>query len=286
MLRRLAVLAAALAFTPFPAAAEVRFANTGDRPWDQEWAAYSCESRNRFQQTEPFWYGVDPQRYYWINLLDGDDSYGERCELSMGNTSAANIRRVGGPRALFHQGDDLWIAFKYRLMPGYPFAPDGAPVSIPGDGGLVQQLKQLGSCGTPALGVVVTRDTTAVRNSARNYCESGAMRSVTIWPTRVGAVNYVLQHVVFHTDPAVGLVETWADIGDGAGLALRGSVRTHTQKSPTDHPAGTCDEPTPCSHARVGVYRDPDVIGRAIIRHDNFVAATTRGEAEAIVYGP
>lgn len=268
------------------ASAEIRFANTGVKPWDQEWAAYSCQSRDRFHRTAPFWYGVDPQPYYWINLFDGDDSYGERCELSMGNTSAANIRRVGGPRALFHQGDDLWIGFKYRLMPGYPFAPDGAPVSIKNDGGLIQQIKQLGSCGTPALGIVATRDIMAVRNSAQNYCESGSMRSITTWPTRVGPTQYVLQRVIFHTDPSIGYVETWADIGDGQGLVLRGSARTHTMKSPTDHPSGACDEPSPCSHFRVGIYRDPDVTGRAIIRQDNAVAATTRQEAEQVIYGP
>jgi hypothetical protein len=285
LLAATAVLVVAF-LTGTDAQAEVRFANTGDRAWDQEWAAYSCEARKRFSQTAPFEGALDPQRYYWINLHDGDDSYGERCELSMGNTSAANIRRVGGPLALFHQGDDLWIAFKYRLMPGFAFAPDGAPVSIKNDGGLIQQLKQLGSCGTPALGIVVTRDITAVRNSARNYCESGAMRSVTSWPTRVGVTQHVLQHVRFHTDPSIGLVETWADLGDGAGLVLRGSVRTHTQKSPTDHPAGACEESTPCSHGRVGIYRDPDVTGRSIIRHDNFVVATTREEATSIAYGP
>jgi hypothetical protein len=72
--------------------ASIRFANTGDRPTFDEWATYSCENANRFSQTAPFHYGVDPQRYYWINLLDGDDSYGERCELSMGNTSCRPSR--------------------------------------------------------------------------------------------------------------------------------------------------------------------------------------------------
>jgi hypothetical protein len=262
---------------------EVRFANTGDDWWGNEWADWHCANVARWSQTSPFLQS-DPQRYYWISLQDFDDFYGERCELTMGNTSASNIRRVGGPKALFHTGDDLWIGFKYLLMPGYAFAPDGAPVSIKNDGGLIEQIKQLGSCGTPALGIVVTRDTTAVRNSAGNYCESGAMRSITTWPTVVGKTQYVLQRIVFSTNPSVGLVETYADTGQG--LTLRGIAQTHTMKSPTDHPAGACDESTPCSHARVGIYRDPDVTGRSIIRHDNFVSATTRAEAEAIIYGP
>jgi hypothetical protein len=267
--------------------ASVRFANTGDGWWGNEWADWHCENQARWSQTAPFRYGIDAQRYYWISLQDGDDFYGERCELTMGNTSAANIRRVGGPAALFHLNDDLWIGFKYRLMPGFAFAPAGAPVGIAGDGGLIQQIKQLGSCGTPALGIVATKTVTAVRNSAGNGCESGSMHSLQSWPTRVGTTQYVLQHIIFSTSDSAGLVDTWADIGDGAGLLPRGAaVHTHTMKSPTDHPAGACDETTPCSHARVGIYRDPDVSGPSIIRHDNFVVSTTQSEAFGIMYGP
>jgi hypothetical protein len=69
-------------------------------------------------------------------------------------------------------------------------------------------------------------------------------------------------------------------------MVLRGVAKTHTMKSPTDHPAGACDEPTPCSHLRVGIYRNPNITGRSIIRSDNAVSATTRAEAEAVMYGP
>lgn len=263
------------------AQAEIRFANTGDKP--DEWAAWSCEDRNRWSQTAPFQFGVDPQRYYWINLFDGDDSYGERCELGMGNTSASNIRRVGGPRALFHQGDDLYIGFKYRLMPGFAFCTSCA--SVPNEGGLIQQIKQLGSCGTPALGVVVTRTGAVVRNSDTADC-SGGMHTITSWTGDPYRTNYVLQRVVFSTNPSIGRVDTYADVGDGNGMVLRGAVQTHTQKSPTDHPAGACEESTPCSHLRVGLYRNPNITGRSIIRQDNAVSATTRAEAEAVLYGP
>jgi hypothetical protein len=169
-------------------------------------------------------------------------------------------------------------------MPTFAFAPDGAPVPVRNEGGLIQQIKQMGSCGTPALGILVARNVMHVRNSAANYCESGSMRTITTWPTVVNTTQRVLQRVIFSTDPDIGYIETWADTG--AGMVLRGAVHTHTQKHPTDNQTGVCDAPDDCSHLRVGIYRDPDIQGRSIVRHDNVVAATTRAEAETILYGP
>jgi hypothetical protein len=271
-------------FFPGVAQGSVRFANTSDRPLLDEWAVFSCQSSERIQ-TLPRADDGRPSRQ--ILLKDGDNSYGERCELSMGNAPAAAIRHVGGYNALFHHGDDLWISWQYRLRGREPyafkFAPLGAPVPVPEEGGLIAQLKQLGSCGTPALGIIATRTSTFFRNSAQNYCESGSMKSLPIsWPTRLDRWIKLTLHVRFALSS--GLVEAWADVGQG--MVFRGGATTHTMKSPTDHPAGACDEPTPCSHFRAGVYRDPDISGDSLIRIDNVVVATTREEAETRAFGP
>jgi hypothetical protein len=258
-----------------------------DRRWpaNNEWVGYSCEDRSRFSQvTSPVAQG---KRAYRIEVRDGDDSYGERCELENGNTSSSRLHED----VLFHRGQEAWVAFQTFLPPDFSFAEDGAPVSFPGDGGLLMQLKQLGSCGTPALGIVTGRGQFAMRNSAGNGCESGSMKSLWSVPMVLGRWVRWLVQVKFDTDPEVGFTATWYD-PDGLGLRpivprldlgkpVEGNrIYTHTQKSPTDHPNPACPESDDCSHARIGIYRDPDVSGTSVIYHDGWTVARTRAAAE------
>ena len=254
-------------------------------PANNEWVGYSCEDRSRFSQvTSPVAQG---ERAYRIEVRDGDDSYGERCELENGNTSSSRLHED----ILFHRGQEVWIAFQTYLPPDFSFAQDGAPVSFPGDGGLLMQLKQLGSCGTPALGIVTGRGQYAMRNSGGNSCESGSMRSLWSVPMVLGRWVRWLVHARFDTDPESGFTATWYD-PDGLGLRpivprldlgkpVEGNrIYTHTQKSPTDHPDPACPASDDCSHARIGIYRDPDVSGTSVIYHDGWTVARTRAAAE------
>jgi hypothetical protein len=254
-------------------------------PDNNEWVSYSCADRSRFSQvTSPVAQG---ERAYRIEVRDGDDSYGERCELDNGNTSASRLHE----RILFHRGQEAWIAFQTYLPPDFSFAADGAPVSFPGDGGLLMQLKQLGSCGTPALGIVTGKAVFAMRNSAGNGCESGAMKSLWSVPMVLGRWVRWLVQVKFDTDPEAGFTATWYD-PDGLGLRpivprldlgkpVEGNrIYTHTQKSPTDHPNPACPDSDDCSHARIGIYRDQDVTGTSVIYHDGWTVARTRAAAE------
>lgn len=271
---------------------------TGDaeQPWDDslerrrwpdnnEWVSYSCQDRSRFSQVaSPVAQG---ERAYRIEVRDGDDSYGERCELDNGNTSSSRLHED----ILFHRGQEVWIAFQTYLPRDFSFAEDGAPVSFPGDGGLLMQLKQLGSCGTPALGIVTGKGQFAMRNSAGNRCESGSMKSLWAVPMVLGRWVRWLVHAKFDTDPEAGFTATWYD-PDGLGLRpivprldlgkpVEGNrIYTHTQKSPTDHPDPACPESDNCSHARIGIYRDPDVSGTSVIYHDGWTVARTRAAAE------
>jgi hypothetical protein len=249
-----------------------QFTAGAERPTFDEWAAYSCETVDRVSQvTSPKYEG---NAAYRIEVRDGDDSFGERCELSQGNTSASNIRRVGGEKVLFHFNETYWIQFFYMMPNDYPFC--GTECSLDHDGGLILQLKQLGSCGTPALGLVATRDRMMIRNSDGNFCENATMHSLQGFPTELGKWVGVRLHVKFHTDPNVGFIEMYKLDTSGMGRGweqVGGRVNTHTMKSPTDHPAGSCDEPTPCSHSRIGIYRDPKVTGTGVIYHDGFGVA-------------
>ena len=118
-------------------------------PDNNEWVDYSCQDRSRFSQVSDR--VAQGRRAYRIEVHDGDDSYGERCELDNGNTSAS---RLALPDAVPRRSGGMARRSRPYLPLDFSFATDGAPVSFPNDGGLIMQLKQLGSCGTPALGIV------------------------------------------------------------------------------------------------------------------------------------
>lgn len=247
-----------------------RWRADAERPWNEEWAAYSCQDATRFSQVTP---GLFNEKAYRIEVRDGDNSFGERCELSLGNTSNSNYK---GPASIFHDGDQLLIHFAVKTGTAYTaFAPPGAPVGVPEEAGLIHQIKQLGSCGTPALGIVATRTEFVVRNSRENYCESGSMRTLQRWPRPDDKWVQIAQLVKFSTDPAVGRYGIWSK-DEGADWVWRGEHRTHTMKSPTDHPSSSCPEATPCSHARIGFYRDPDVAGTSVGFWDAYWVAEWR----------
>ncbi len=272
-----AVLALILAVAlPGCTIGQERWRAAADAPWDQEWADYSCQNATRFTQytnTPGYPAPLFGPAAYRIELFDGDDSFGERCELVLGNTSASNYH---GPASIFHSGDDLVIHYAYYLPTDYPFKPDCSNVSICEDGGLILQLKQLGSCGTPALGLVATGRGMFIRNSDQNFCESGPMHSILAYPLILGQWVQVAVRVKFSTDPAVGRIGLWYRTNPGDWVDV-GNVFTHTMKSPTDHPSTACPESTPCSHARIGIYRDPDVSGHAVAFFDGYWVAEASG---------
>ena len=92
--------------------ADVRFKPTPGSRWAAEGADLSCESASRVKQVKSPAAGQarlpDPPQ-------EGDDSYGERCELGMANASSSAIDRVGGSRVLFQNGTESWIAQQIML---------------------------------------------------------------------------------------------------------------------------------------------------------------------------
>ena len=148
-----------------------------------------------------------------MRVQEGDERYGERCELAMANTKPADIDRVGGSRVLFHNGTESWIAQQIMLDPK-TFAFCGTECSLDYDGGLVQQLKQIGACGTPANGIVA-RDLPGTgvvlehRNSAENDCGNATMKSLWRVPIQRGKWIRILQHVRWSPDEDTGYIATW-----------------------------------------------------------------------------
>jgi hypothetical protein len=235
-------------------------------------------------------------RAYRLRVNDGDDSYGERCELGMANTGVSDINRVGGSRVLFQNGTESCIA-EQIMLDKHTYSFCGTECSLDYDGGLVQQLKQTGACGTPANGIV-TRDLPGVgvvlehRNSAENDCGNAPMKSLWRVPVRRGKWIKILQHVRWSLDRDIGYVATWIN-GRPVQPSLDGNhkriervgdeVRIHTwtlKDGPGVDRLPMCKS-YPCAHLRNGIYRDPRVSGDSVVYIDGTTVADTRTAAES-----
>jgi len=274
--------------------AQVRFRADARKPrWSAEWADVSCASASRVKQVKsPAAHG---KRAYRIRLQEGDDSYGERCELEMANTNSSNIDRVGGSRVLFHNGTDSWIA-QQIMLDARTYAFCGTECALDYDGGLVQQLKQTGSCGTPANGIVARKlphvgVVLEHRNSAENDCGNATMKSLWRVPVTRGAWIRILQHVLWSPDPGTGYIATWIN-GRPVAPSLAGTSK-HVSRSGDEiriHTWTLKDGPSvdrlrqcvshPCAHLRNGVYRNPAVRGDSVVYVDGTTVAKTRAAAE------
>ena len=177
-----------------------------------------------------------------MRVQEGDESYGERCELGDGQHELEEHRPRGRLRAvLFHNGTESWIAQQIMLDPKvYAFC--GTECSLDYDGGLVQQLKQTGACGTPVNGIV-TRNLPGVgvvlehRNSAENDCGNATMKSLWRVPIRRGAWIRILQHVRWSPDPDTGYIATWIN-GRPVEPSLERNLEAHhahRQRDPHPH---------------------------------------------------
>jgi hypothetical protein len=85
-------------------------------------------------------------------------------------------------------------------------------------------------------------------------------------------------HLMNSTDPSVGFVELFGDL-DGSGEKLlmpRTSTHTMTIDPQTGAPM--------INHARVGIYRNPKIVGTAHILFDGFTIGTDRKSVEAAAF--
>src|SRR3954469_19362095 len=260
------LLILALALTASTAFAGSAFGRTlavadAERPLAKEWANYSCADRSRVKEvTSP---AAQGRRAYELAIHDGDNSYGERCEIGMGNPG-----KPGFP--LFQEGDERWISFQVYL-------PDDYPIDTP-DWQLFFQIHQQGDGGCPPISLGVEDGKFKLFKSARN---TYVLDTRELWSgpaQRNRWVKFTL-HIKNSTDPNVGFVELFGDL-DGSGVkTLLEKTATHTMtKDPRGGGAMT-------NHARVGIYRDPDIRGNAHVLFDGFTISTDRDSAEQVAFG-
>ncbi|MEA2427086.1 MAG: hypothetical protein QOF37_714 [Thermoleophilaceae bacterium] len=262
LLALLLTVAASAALTSSAAFAYTIQSADAERPFNQDWANSSCQSASRVKQVaSPVAQG---KRAYDVSLKDGDYSFGERCEIGMGNPS-----RAGFP--LFQEGDERWISFQVYL-------PDQYPINTK-DWNVFFQIHQDGDGGCPPLALHVENGRYRLFNSARN---TYVLDTRELWsaPARANHWAKFTIHLNNSTSDSKGFVEMFGDL-DGTGMKrLMDKTYTHTM---TKYPNG---QPM-VNHARVGIYRNPAIRGDAHILFDGFTIATDRASAEANAFaGP
>ncbi|MEA2466473.1 MAG: hypothetical protein QOJ57_599 [Thermoleophilaceae bacterium] len=228
---------------------------------NSEWASYSCADRSRVKQvTSP---SAQGKRAYDVSIRDGDDSYGERCEIGMGNPG-----RSGFPE--FTQGDERWISWQVYL-------PDGYPIDTP-YWQLFFQIHQRGDGGCPPISMGVEDGQFKMFKSARPTYVVDTREMWAAPATGNRWVKFTL-HIKNSTNPNEGFVELFGDL-DGQGVkTLLPRTATHTM---TIDPNGGG---AMINHARVGIYRNPAIRGNTHILFDGFTIATDRTSAEDVAFG-
>jgi hypothetical protein len=244
-----------------PASAKVLSFSGAERPLAKDWANYSCQNASRVRRVgSPVAQG---RRAYRLEVKDGDFSWGERCEIGMGNPG-----RSGFP--LFHNGDERWISFQVYLTDDYPV---DTPLW-----NLFFQIHQQGDGGCPPISLGVEDGVWKMFNSARNTYVL-ATREMWSAPARRNRWARFTLHIKNSPDPRVGFVELLGDLDGQGQKVLLERTYTHTMTK------GPSSGAPMVNHARVGIYRNPRIQGTTHILFDGFTIATDRAAGERRAFG-
>lgn len=246
---------------------EVLWTANAERPTMLEWASTSSVpgrvTRSGFR--------AEGLQSYRFEVRQGDDYYGARAELGQG--------MPGGTAAKwFHQGDDRWIAMQYYLPTDWPTDDTWQTIfqikpTTPGGGG-------------PDIGLDAGRNRLTFYGNTNTWGSTAGTTFDGAGPLTVGGYAIprgrwikLTWHIVFSADPAVGNLEVFGDLADGAGM--RTLVPPH-HRATMKYLNGAMDP----VHLRVGIYRDPAMTATQNLYVDGITVATTRAAAEAAADGP
>jgi polysaccharide lyase-like protein len=249
-----------------------------EQPIADEWAEYSTEAHcavtSDHVRSDPrvsrVTAPVAQGRYaFAFTVSDGDNCYGERAEVGQALPSRPGFT---GPRRLFEQGDDRWIAFSVYLGRRFPVNTRRWDV--------IAQWKQLISTAVvpvPMLALQVHDGGFYLERAAGTASPIATTVSKRLAPAVTGRWVKITMHIVFSTDPAVGRVEIYGD-PDGAGM--RQLMAPHHFSTLATDAAGNAVP----SHSRIGIYRSASIGGTARLYYDGYVVATGRSAAEAAAF--
>jgi len=246
----------------FPQVGEPRFLDAGDDPdATTVWGRVECTKEERHTLIASGGDGHlradrEPQgndSYRRLRLRDGDEFYGERCELGL------NDHRTS-PVALYREGDRSITFISLRLPPGFPLHTRSWQV--------LMQIKQSqpadGGNGSPRLALQAADGRWILTHAGPSETDVG---DGTVWsaPARIGVWTRFAFDVVYSADPSVGSVRLSADLnGDGdardareqSGVAKLQTLRRERAGGSDD--GLTAGDPIP-SHLRAGLYHDPEI---------------------------
>jgi hypothetical protein len=226
------------------------------------WGSTECETASRHKLVatngDPAATATgEPQgntAYRRLTVFDGDDFWGERCELGKNDWR-------DGPTALYHEGERRATAFSAHLPPNFPLSANAWQV--------VMQMKQAqpsnNGGGTP----VIELDAYGGRWHLLQSLSSGpSSDSRELWsaPAHSGGTwtRFVLD-VTYSQDPSVGSITLHSDLnrdGDDSDPGEQSpEIHTYTLKQETSGPVNSGIAPGDSipSHLRMGIYHNPSI---------------------------
>jgi Polysaccharide lyase len=259
-----ALAACQLALPAGSAQARVLWTANPTEPILEEWANVAAEPGRI--TTVPF-AAVPDEHAYRVEIREGDDpgGYGERSELAFGNPE-----RTGFP--VFHEGEDVWIAFQFRMQAPYPLREDH------NNWNLIFQLHQHGGTSSPPFEIDAERNAFVATNTPSETQSGG---EIGMWPAEAEKWSKFLLHVKFSSSPQIGFIEIFGELNeDKSGIV---PLLPNT-KLPTVFQQNGVAVPT---HARIGTYRG-NWFPRptAVTYYAGFTVATDRASAEASAFEP
>jgi hypothetical protein len=224
------------------------------------WGSIECQLASRHQQVSS---GGDAHvrangaaqgdtAFRRLTVIDGDDFYGERCELGK------NDHR-DGPTVFYREGMRRVTFLSERLSSGVLSVNTWQTVfqmkqAQPSDGGGNQ----------PALAMDAYLGTWVLYQSG-----PGPDGGHEIWeaPAQANVWTRFALDVVYSTDPNIGSVRVYADLNGDGDFAdpseESATIRTATLKTEIDGPNGSSDGYSPGdslpSHLRAGIYHNPTI---------------------------
>jgi hypothetical protein len=199
--------------------------------------------------------------YRATTVLDGDNYWGERCELAKNSWTdgLASPQNQMGTFYDYHEGERRATYFSLRLPSGFPINVNTWQV--------VMQMKQAGpsnnSSGTP----VLEMDAYGGRWRLRQSLSTGdASDSRELWstPAQTGSWTRFAYDVTYSSDPSIGSIKVNVDLNGDGDFGDAGeqspTFHTYTLKKEIAGPDTllAVGQSIP-SHLRMGLYHDSSV---------------------------
>ena len=222
------------------------------------WGQIDCQNSSRQQLVDGGgdWHGtaegVDQgnDAYRELTVYDGDDIWGERCELGENN-------RRSSPVAMYHEGQRLITYISIRLPGDFPLDAETWQA--------VMQMKQVGpsanSRGTPVLELDAWGDQWRLRQSkSPGYAEDS--RQLWTAPAQSDTWTRFAFDVKYSRKPGKGRIQVYADLNSDGDFDDSGEVsermKTYTLKREIrgGYRDGLKAGKSIPSHLRAGIYHD------------------------------